>query len=82
MQRLPSVVPLSTIAAAIGELRLDAEEWEEPGLRSVAHGSGVIMMPPDSVCDHVSTIGQPVVADHVLTPFPHLAIDRLSAYQK
>ena len=30
----------------------------EPGFRSVAPGSGEIMMPPVSVCHHVSTIGQ------------------------
>ena len=30
----------------------------EPGLRSVAPGSGVIRMPPVSVCHQVSTIGQ------------------------
>ena len=29
----------------------------EPALRSVAPGSGVIMMPPVSVCHQVSTIG-------------------------
>ena len=29
----------------------------EPALRSVAPGSGVIRMPPVSVCHHVSTIG-------------------------
>jgi hypothetical protein len=30
----------------------------EPGFSSVAPGSGVIRMPPVSVCHHVSTIGQ------------------------
>ena len=30
----------------------------EPGLSSVAPGSGVIRMPPVSVCHQVSTIGQ------------------------
>ena len=30
----------------------------EPGLVGVAPGSGVIMMPPVSVCHQVSTIGQ------------------------
>ncbi len=30
----------------------------EPGFRSVAPGSGVIRIPPVSVCHHVSTIGQ------------------------
>ncbi len=30
----------------------------EPGLVAVMPGSGVIMMPPVSVCHHVSTIGQ------------------------
>ena len=30
----------------------------EPGLVVVAPGSGLIMMPPVSVCHHVSTIGQ------------------------
>src|SRR4029078_3610577 len=30
----------------------------EPGFKRVAPGSGVIRMPPVSVCHHVSTIGQ------------------------
>src|SRR5204862_2859868 len=30
----------------------------EPGLVAVTPGSGVIMMPPVSVCHHVSTMGQ------------------------
>ena len=30
----------------------------EPGFVSTAPGSGVIMIPPVSVCHHVSTIGQ------------------------
>ena len=30
----------------------------EPGFSAVAPGSGVIMMPPVSVCHQVSTIGQ------------------------
>jgi hypothetical protein len=30
----------------------------DPGLVVTAPGSGVIMMPPVSVCHHVSTIGQ------------------------
>src|SRR3989442_9194397 len=30
----------------------------EPGFVGVARGSGVIMIPPVSVCHHVSTIGQ------------------------
>src|SRR5207244_7425992 len=30
----------------------------EPGFVGVAPGSGAIMMPPVSVCHHVSTIGQ------------------------
>ena len=29
-----------------------------PGLVAIAPGSGLIMMPPVSVCHHVSTIGQ------------------------
>src|SRR2546427_1740737 len=31
---------------------------QEPGTRSVAPGSGVIMCPPVSVCQNVSTMGQ------------------------
>jgi len=31
---------------------------QEPGLVAMAPGSGDIMMPPVSVCHHVSTIGQ------------------------
>jgi hypothetical protein len=30
----------------------------EPGFVAIAPGSGAIMMPPVSVCHHVSTIGQ------------------------
>jgi hypothetical protein len=47
---LPSV---STIAGWMPKKGLVAE----PGLRSVAPGSGVIRMPPVSVCHQVSTIG-------------------------
>ena len=31
---------------------------QDPGLRGVTPGSGVIMWPPVSVCQNVSTIGQ------------------------
>ncbi len=31
---------------------------QDPGLHVVTPGSGVIMMPPVSVCHHVSTMGQ------------------------
>ena len=31
--------------------------WAEPGSSSVTPGSGLIMMPPVSVCHQVSTIG-------------------------
>ena len=44
----------STIAAAMpGNGRV-----QEPGTSGVAPGSGVIMWPPVSVCQKVSTIGQ------------------------
>jgi hypothetical protein len=50
----------------------------EPGLSGVAPGSGVIRMPPVSVCHQVSTIGQRFVADHVVVPLPGLGVDRLA----
>ena len=40
-----------------GVLRIHPKR-AEPGLVGVAPGSGEIMMPPVSVCHHVSTIGQ------------------------
>ena len=50
----------------------------EPGFSFVAPGSGVIRMPPVSVCHQVSTIGQRLVADDAVIPFPGLRIDRLA----
>ena len=50
----------------------------EPGLSLVAPGSGVIRMPPVSVCHQVSTIGQRLVADHAVIPLPGFRIDRLA----
>ena len=50
----------------------------DPGLSAVAPGSGVIMMPPVSVCHQVSTIGQRLVADDAVIPFPGFGVDRLA----
>ena len=44
----------------------------------MAPGSGVIRMPPVSVCHQVSTIGQRLVADHAVIPDPGFRIDRLA----
>jgi hypothetical protein len=35
-------------------------------------------MPPASICHKVSTIGQRVVADEAVIPFPGFRIDRLA----
>ena len=47
-------------AVGIDDFRLTPKNGRvaEPGLSSVAPGSGVIRMPPVSVCHQVSTIGQ------------------------
>ena len=60
MQRLPSAAPSSTLPSPSTSSGLTPKKGRvaEPGLRSVAPGSGVIMMPPVSVCHQVSTIGQ------------------------
>jgi hypothetical protein len=60
MHRLPSVAPFEHVAVGIDQLRLHAEERprRRAGLQVVAPGSGVIRMPPVSVCHQVSTIGQ------------------------
>ena len=50
----------------------------EPGFIGVAPGRGVIMMPPVSVCHHVSTIGQRPLADDVVVPLPRLGVDGLA----
>ena len=52
--------------------------WAEPGSRSVTPGSGLIMMPPVSVCHHVSTIGALAAADVLAVPEPRLGVDRLA----
>ena len=50
----------------------------EPGLVGVAPGSGVIMMPPVSVCHQVSTIGTAFAADDFVIPHPGFGVDRLA----
>ena len=50
----------------------------EPGLVVVTPGSGVIMMPPVSVCHQVSTIGQRPPPMCVVVPDPGLGVDRLA----
>jgi hypothetical protein len=47
-------------------------------LVGVAPGSGVIMMPPVSVCHQVSTIGQRPPPITLVVPHPGLGIDRLA----
>ena len=50
----------------------------EPGLSGVAPGSGVIRMPPVSVCHHVSTIGQRPSPTTCHDTTPGFRIDRLA----
>jgi hypothetical protein len=59
---------------------LHAEERQvaEPGFRSVAPGSGEIMMPPVSVCHQVSTIGQRPSPTTRWYQLPGLGVDRLA----
>ena len=47
-------LPQLDAAGALDLLRI----VQEPGISGVAPGSGVIMWPPVSVCQKVSTIGQ------------------------
>jgi hypothetical protein len=60
MQRLPDVAPSITLpfASTISGLMPKNGRVAEPGLSLVAPGSGVMRMPPVSVCHQVSTIGQ------------------------
>src|SRR5947208_8855563 len=60
MQRLPWPAPSTTLpspSTICGTMPKNGRV-AEPGLSRVAPGSGVIRMPPVSVCHHVSTIGQ------------------------
>jgi hypothetical protein len=45
-------------ASTISGLHAEERPVAEPGFSAVAPGSGVIRMPPVSVCHQVSTIGQ------------------------
>src|SRR5262244_2852648 len=60
MQRLPLAAPSKTLPSASTICGATPKNGSvaEPGLRPMAPGSGVIRMPPVSVCHHVSTIGQ------------------------
>ena len=60
MTRLPSQTPSRTLpsASTISGITPKNGRVADPGLSSVAPGSGVIRMPPVSVCHQVSTIGQ------------------------
>src|ERR1700730_5598906 len=60
MQRLPEVSPSSPLpsASTISGTTPKNGVVAEPGFSLVAPGSGVIRMPPVSVCHQVSTIGQ------------------------
>ncbi len=59
MQRLPSVAPWSSrpSPSTITGFTPKNGRVAEPGFKGVAPGSGVIRMPPVSVCHQVSTIG-------------------------
>ena len=69
--RLPSRVTTSATIPGSGRVA-------EPGLVGVAPGTGLIMMPPVSVCHQVSTIGQRLAADDLVVPHPGLRVDRLA----
>src|SRR5665647_3905312 len=60
MHRLPEQAPSSTLpsTSTISGTTPKNGRVAEPGLSLVAPGSGVIRMPPVSVCHQVSTIGQ------------------------
>ena len=60
MTRLPSVAPSRNLPSASTMAGWTPKNGRvaEPGLRAVAPGSGVIRLPPVSVCHQVSTIGQ------------------------
>src|SRR3974390_2432999 len=60
MHRLPVAAPVSVLpsASTISGTTPKNGRVAEPGLGLVAPGSGVIRIPPVSVCHHVSTIGQ------------------------
>src|SRR5271155_1682788 len=60
MHRLPAAAPVITLpsASTISGWTPKNGRVAEPGLSLVAPGSGVMRMPPVSVCHQVSTIGQ------------------------
>ena len=60
MHRLPLVAPSCTLPSASTICGTTPKNGRvaEPGFSRVAPGSGVIKMPPVSVCHQVSTIGQ------------------------
>ena len=60
MTRFPSQAPSSTVPLPSTTSGMTPKNGSvaEPGFNAVAPGSGVIMMPPVSVCHQVSTIGQ------------------------
>ncbi len=80
MTRLPSQAPSRTLPAAstISGITPKNGRVAEPGFSLIAPGSGVMRMPPVSVCHQVSTIGQRLFADDAVIPFPGLGIDRLA----
>ena len=59
MQRLPVAAPSSTVPSALTIAGSTPKKGRvaEPGFNGVAPGSGVIRIPPVSVCHQVSTIG-------------------------
>ena len=60
MTRLPAAAPSTILPSASTSAGWTPKKGRvaEPGLSAVAPGSGVIRMPPVSVCHQVSTIGQ------------------------
>jgi len=81
MQRLPEVSPFQHLCRRDRRFRAPRRKngrVAEPGLSLVAPGNGVIRMPPVSVCHQVSTIGQRLVADDAVIPFPGFRVDRFA----
>ena len=80
MHRLPAAAPAITLpsASTISGCTPKNGRVAEPGLSLVAPGSGVMRMPPVSVCHQVSTTGQRRLADHAVIPFPGFRVDRLA----
>jgi hypothetical protein len=81
MQRLP-LTPLPSISLPSSStstgLTPKKGSVAEPGFIGVTPGSGVIRMPPVSVCHQVSTMAQRPLPTFVVVPAPGLGVDGLA----